>query len=67
MSRKVSLETIAVQGLEIGSNERDLLEDLLIYLDYVGNRDVKRMTRTNEIPKADSARIAKLLGDPEIE
>jgi hypothetical protein len=48
------------------SNERDLLRDLFTYLDYVGEHSVKRMTRTNEIPRPDSVRIAKLMGDSEL-
>lgn len=52
--------------LRIFSNDRDLLQDLFIYLEYVGEHSVKRMTRTNEIPKPDSIKIAKLLGDPEL-
>ncbi len=53
-------------GLDILSNDRDLLRDLFTYLDYARERSVKRMTRTNEIPRADSVRIAKLMGDPEL-
>jgi hypothetical protein len=52
--------------LRIFSNDRDLLRDLFTYLDYIGGHSVKRMTRTNEIPRADSVRIAKLMGDPEL-
>lgn len=53
-------------NLEVFSNERDLLRDLFTYLDYVSTHSIKRMTRTNEIPRADSVRLAKLLGDPEL-
>jgi hypothetical protein len=62
----MELETIDPQSLRIFSNDRDLLQDLFAYLDYVSDRSVKRMTRSNEIPRADSVRIAKLLGDPEL-
>src|SRR5664279_3051873 len=53
-------------GLDISSNDRDILRDLFTYLDYVSERNIKRMTRTNEIPRADAVRFAKLLGDPEL-
>jgi hypothetical protein len=49
-------------ALTIFSNDRDLLRDLFNYLDYVANRSVKRMTRSNEIPRADMNRLAKQLG-----
>ncbi len=48
-------------GLNIFSNDRDLLRDVFTYFDYVRERSVKRMTRTNEIPRGDMVRIAKLL------
>ena len=50
------------QALTIFSNDRDLLRDLFTYLNYVGNRSVKRMTRSNAIPSADIKRLAKQLG-----
>jgi hypothetical protein len=64
MKQKVALESIPVQDLKISSNDRDLLEDLLIYLEYMAGRSVKRMTRTNEIPQADLNRLDKWLGSP---
>jgi len=60
------LTSIDPKSLRILSNDRDILRDLFIYLDYVSERGIKRMARTNEIPRADSVRIAKLLGDPEL-
>ena len=62
----MDLTTLDPKNLTIFGNDRDILRDLFTYLDYVGEHDVKRMTRSNEIPKADSVRIAKLLGDPEL-
>jgi uncharacterized membrane protein len=61
------LTTISTQGLEIVSNPRDLLRDLFTFIEYLCGREVKRMVRTNELSKADSVRIAKLMGDPEME
>ncbi len=58
----MELQNLAPQALTIFSNERDILRDLFTYLDYVSERSVKRMTRTNEIPRADLQRLAKNLG-----
>jgi hypothetical protein len=55
------LDLIDPKPLDILLNDRDLLRDLFTYLDYVRERSIKRMTRTNEIPRADLVRIAKLL------
>ncbi len=63
----LTLTTAAVRGLDIATNERDLLRDLLIYLDYMQAHSVKRMVRTNELPRADLTRLAKQLNDPEID
>jgi hypothetical protein len=62
----MKLTPLAPNKLRIFSNDRDLLRDLFTYLDYIGEHSVKRMTRTNEIPRADSVRIAKFMGDPEL-
>jgi hypothetical protein len=59
---KILLSPIDIKGLRIFSNERDVLRDLFVYLDYVSERTIKRMTRTNEIPQADQQRLAKLMG-----
>ncbi len=55
------LQPLDPQSLTIFSNDRDILRDLFTYLDCVDERSVKRMTRTNEIPRADLVRLAKLL------
>ena len=57
------LTPIDVKGLRFFSNPRDVLRDLFVYIDYAGQRNIKRMTRTNEIPRSDQQRMAKLLGD----
>jgi len=62
----MELHTLDPKKLRTFSNERDLLRDLFTYLDYVGEHSVKRMTRTNQIPRPDSVRIAKLMGDTEL-
>jgi len=61
------LTTISTQGLEVFSNPRDLLRDLFTFVEYMRGHEVKRMVRTNQLPKADSVRIARLMGDPEME
>ena len=61
----LSLNPIDPQSLHIVTNERDLLRDVFVYLNYFRDRSVKRMTRTNEIPRGDIVKLAKLLGiDP---
>jgi hypothetical protein len=59
----MQLKTLDLHPLRIFSNDRDILRDLFTYLDYVGSRSVKRMTRSNEIPRADMTRLAKQLGN----
>jgi hypothetical protein len=57
----IFLDPIDPKPLDILTNDRDLLRDMFIYLGYVREHSIKRMTRTNEIPRADLVRIAKLL------
>ncbi len=54
------------KNLTIFANDRDILRDLYTYLAYIDQRGIKRMARSNDIPKADAVKIAKLLGDPEL-
>jgi hypothetical protein len=61
----MQLQPLSPQTLNIFANNRDILRDLFTYLDYVEERGIKRMVRSNDIPKADAVKIAKLLGDPE--
>ncbi|MEO8354845.1 MAG: hypothetical protein ABI621_02930 [Chloroflexota bacterium] len=62
----MELQNLDPKKLRIFSCERDILRDLFTYLGYVREHSVKRMTRTNEMPRADSVRIAKLMGDAEL-
>jgi hypothetical protein len=58
-------ETFDPKALHIVSNDRDLLRDLFVFVDYVANRSVKRMTRNNDLPRTDQVRLSKLFGiDP---
>ena len=52
-----------LQNAKILSNDRDLRRDLHVYIKYIKEKDVKRRHRTNDISKADSKRLAKLMGD----
>jgi hypothetical protein len=62
----MDLKPLEPKNLRTFSNDRDILRDLFTFLNYVSEHSIKRMTRTNEIPRTDSVRIAKLLGDPEL-
>lgn len=57
----MKLTPLDPKNLRTFSNDRDLLRDLFTYLDYVSEYSVKRMARTNEIPRADLGRLAKWL------
>lgn len=57
----MELQTLDPKPLRIFSNDRDLLRDLFTYLHYIRVHSVKRMTRTNEIPRGDLNHLAKLL------
>lgn len=45
------------------SNQFDLRHDLHAYVEYVQNRDVKRLHRSNELNKSDLKRLAKLMNN----
>ena len=59
----MQLQPIDPKPLRIFSNNRDILRDLFTYLDYVSEHSVKRMARSNVIPRADLNRMAKLFGN----
>ena len=62
--KNIQLKPISVSKLEIYTNPHDTLHDLHIYVQYMAGREVKRMTRTNEIPKADIKRLIKQMTNP---
>jgi len=62
MTEKLHLEPFDVRNCDVMVNSYDIRRDLHIYIDYVRNREVKRAYRSNELPKADSKRILKLMG-----
>lgn len=49
--------------LSVFSNQYDLRHDLHAYVEYVQDRDVKRLHRSNELNRSDSKRLAKLMSD----
>ncbi len=49
--------------LNVFSNRYDLRHDLHAYVEYVRNRDVKRLHRSNELNRSDSKRLAKLMSN----
>ncbi len=54
-----------VKDLDVISNSRELRRDVHVFVDYIREREVKRTYRSNELPKADIKRLAKLINDPE--
>ena len=63
----VDLAPIDVADLEIFDNVYDLRRDMLVFIEYLQEREVKRLHRTNRLPKADARRLAKLMSDPNAE
>ena len=55
----LQLKPCSVSDLEVCANPHDALHDLHIYVQYMAEHDVRRMTRTNYIPKADVKRMVK--------
>jgi len=52
-----------IKELSVFSNQYDLRHDLHAYVEYVLDRDVKRLHRSNELNRSDSKRLAKLMSD----
>jgi len=61
---EMNLKQIDVNGLKVFANHCDVRKDLHLFMDYVGNRSVKRSTRENILPKMDARRLARLISDP---
>jgi hypothetical protein len=61
----IALSPADVSRLTAVQSPRDLRRDLHLFLDYVRGRSIKRSVRGNSLPRADVARLAKLLNDPE--
>ena len=58
------LTTIDATELDVLENPCDLRRDLHVFADYVQEREVKRLHRSNKLNKSDSLRLAKLMSDP---
>jgi hypothetical protein len=52
-----------IDKLSVFSNQSDLRHDLHAYVEYVQDRDVKRLHRSNELNRSDSNRLAKLMSN----
>ncbi len=52
-----------IKELSVYSNQYDLRHDLHAYVEYMQDRDVKRLHRSNELNRSDSKRLAKLMSD----
>jgi hypothetical protein len=61
----IELTPIEVENLDVFVNPCDVRKDLHTYLDYIRSREVKRSHRSNNLPKSDLQRLAKLMTDPE--
>jgi len=61
---EMNLKQIDVNGLKVFANHCDLRRDLHVFMDYVGNRSVKRSNRENNLSKMDARRLSKLISDP---
>ncbi|MEW5961430.1 MAG: hypothetical protein AB1801_27240, partial [Chloroflexota bacterium] len=61
----IELTPIEVENLNVFVNPCDVRKDLHTYLDYIRSREVKRSHRSNDLPKSDLQRLAKLMTDPE--
>ncbi|MEA3324377.1 MAG: hypothetical protein U9Q37_04475, partial [Euryarchaeota archaeon] len=63
MQPKPDLTRADIDELIIVSNQCDLRHDLHAFVEYVKERDVKRLHRSNELNKSDQKRLAKLMSD----
>ena len=63
MRPKPDLTQADIDELNVVSNQCDLRHDLHSYVEYMQNRDVKRLHRSNALNRSDSKRLAKLMSD----
>ena len=63
--KDMTLTRVDVRDLNVFINNCDLRRDLHIFIDYVRGREVKRSHRSNNLPKTDALRLAKIMTDPE--
>ena len=55
-----------INELSVFSNQYDLRHDLHAYVEYIQDRDVKRLHRSNELNRSDSKRLAKLMSNSSV-
>lgn len=60
----MNLDSLDVGRLDAPTRAVDIRRDIHVFVDYIRGRDVKRTHRGNMLSKADAARLAKLLSDP---
>lgn len=60
----VDLKSIDVSDLDVYSVPYDLRRDLHVFVQYVREREVKRLVYGNDLSKGDYRRLAKLMSDP---
>ncbi len=63
MQPNPNLNPANIDELSVFSNQYDLRHDLHAYVEYVQDRSVKRLHRSNELNRSDSKRLAKLMSD----
>ncbi|MBL7037994.1 MAG: hypothetical protein ISR77_05155 [Pirellulaceae bacterium] len=61
----MKIAPIDVARLDVPTRLPDLRRDIHVFVDYVCDRGVKRAHRNNDLSKADSKRLAKLMTDTE--
>jgi hypothetical protein len=59
------LERCSTTDLNTYSNPYDIRRDIHAFVEYVRGREVKRAHRSNQIPKTDARRLAKLMSYPD--
>ena len=60
----IELEEIGTTGCDVVSNRADLRRDIHVFVGYVGEHEVKRGHRDNQLPSAHRQRLARLMSDP---
>ena len=61
----IELTPTDITDLDIFSVPYDLRRDMHVFVQYIREREVKRLVRSNDLSKADYRRLAKLVSDPE--
>ncbi|MBE2199216.1 MAG: hypothetical protein IAE79_11445 [Anaerolinea sp.] len=59
------LETGSPTGLNAYSNPYDIRRDIHAFVEYIRGREIKRAHRSNQIPKAEARRLAKVMSHPD--